>query len=111
MEEQEKKQWYEGIEERVVQAYKETGIRPQQATWAACALGVCSIQQGTPIADNEDGSPEANAAEMMGASINEINAFIDGFDESKTEWKDTAAYNAGVRTWEAVKAAGLVSES
>jgi len=112
--------WLDGIEERVVEAYRKHGLKAKAGQsrvrdGCCCAVGVLAIGQ---TADPTT-AWTTDCFRALGLAMEEGNPFVVGFDYGLLEdpsdppsMKDTPEYQAGRRTAEAVIAAGLrVDES
>ncbi len=112
--------WYDGIEERVVAAYRAKGLRAITGLWwakggeACCALGALhhDIVKRHLEPDRQHALPDivARVAREIGVPALEIISFYSGFDGGSWMQEDqceTDAERAGWRTWQAIVAAGI----
>jgi hypothetical protein len=106
--------WLENIEQRVVEAYKKTGLKPAAlyypaADGCACALGALFVDAPAECM--------SDLASHLGTSDNEVCDYAIGFDQAiqgRPEYDvrlsrglNPKAYQAGRRTALAVREAGL----
>lgn len=102
--------WYDGIEEKVVAAYKENGLQPAPfdaipapGTRRCCAVGAMfygKLNRGREVLE---------AANYLGVDSEEVWAYVYGFDAAidGTTLPSEGPRGAGIRTALAVMAAGL----
>jgi hypothetical protein len=103
--------WLDGIEERVVAAYRQHGLRATPHEFvgegACCAVGALCFG----LLNVETWNQAKVAARHLDAPPDDLWSFVYGFDagcEGIPEQKISEARTAGYRTAEAVKAAGLL---
>lgn len=125
-----KNNWLEGIEQRVVEAYKATGLKPAGGVFfskeknCGCALGVLNLEVAKSVSESRRLKPwrgtsyyeafRCSDGPVSGVEEAEQSAFAAGFDHGI--WEDSwsppshasEARQAGYRTALAVKEAGLV---
>ncbi len=108
------KKWYDGIEDLVVEAYRERGLKAVRCDFKGandrcCALGALYNQD---YGSNKDDT--YFVAAKVGCPAYEVELFMRAFDVAiePDSYFDPAetdpAYIAGVRTAQAVKLAGLI---
>lgn len=118
--EAEMKPWYDGIEEKVVEAYRAKGLTPGKWTWhgdRCCALGALHRDVIDDVASFDDmdglnGCPEGESklfafgfdAGLNNKSVEEIELLLTNCDYKK---RDNPVWQAGFRSARAVINAGL----
>ena len=105
--------------ERVVEAYRKTGLRPVRERWVAwrggecvvCGLSAVAIAAGNDAREIEQRTVKTRCiGEMLGLPTEYVGGFADGFD-GESRYVDneefSAGYADGIAAREAVLAAGM----